>query len=416
MKIVKRILLVLLLVTAAFIAFNFTKIHRVYHAMSLFEEPTIVNNLRTMTEWWDYRTIKAAANQHQFPAKSGFELPSTFDTGRAPMGISTFLDESYTTGLLVLQDDSLAYEAYYRGHSAETTQIVWSVSKSFLSALFGIAVEEGHIKDIMQTVDEYCPELKGSGYEGVKIKDVLQMSSGIGFNEDYADFYSDINRWGRDFSWGNSQNDFAASLSREKEPGTYHHYVSLDTHVLGMVLVSATGRDITDYAKEKLWDPMGMEHDSQWLVDATGMEAALGGLITTTRNCAKLGSLFMNKGNWYGTQLVPESWVTASTTPDSPHLIPGKRDNSAHTLGYGYQWWIPEGDEGEFLAVGVYNQFIYINPTSRTVIVKHSANPGFGTGDYLASSDVFIKMCRTIVAKHRESLPPVVEKEQIVTE
>ena len=401
MKKIKKILLAVVVLIigllAGFIIFNYSKIQRVRHAMSLFEKATIVENMRTVTDWWESRPIRAAAQPHRFPEKQQFTMPESFETGKGEMDIDQYLDSTYTNGLIVLQHDSLALESYFRGHSGSQTQIVWSVSKSFLSAMFGIAIEEGHIKSIEQTVDEYCPELKGSGYEGVRIKDVLQMSSGIQFNEDYADFYSDINRWGRDFSWGNSQNEFAASLVRNKEPGTYHNYVSLDTHVLGMVLVAATGRDITDYAKEKLWDPLGMQHDSYWLVDGTGMEAALGGLVTTVGNCAKLGSLFLNKGNWYGKQVVPEAWVKASTTPDAPHLIPGERENSAHKLGYGYQWWIPEGDQGEFLAISVYNQFIYINPTSRTVIVKHSANPGFGTGDFLSSSFVFIEMCRAIV-------------------
>ena len=405
MKKFKRILLALFLgiivLGIGFVAFNYSRIQRVNHAMSLFERHAIVENMRTVTDWWESRPISAAASKHQFPEKQQFNLPNSFETGRGSMIIDEFIDSTYTTGLIILQDDSLAYESYFRGHSATQTQIVWSVSKSFLSALFGIAIEEGHIKSIEQTVDEYCPELKGSGYEGVRIKDVLQMSSGIQFNEDYADFNSDINRWGRDFSWGNSQNEFAASLTRGYEPGTYHHYVSLDTHVLGMILVAATGRDITDYAKEKLWDPIGMQHDSYWLIDGTGMEAALGGLVTTVGNCAKLGSLFLNKGNWYGQQLVPEAWVTASTTPDAPHLVPGKRDNSAHVLGYGYQWWIPEGDQGEFLAIGVYNQFIYVNPTTRTVIAKHSANPGFKSGTFLSSSFVFLEMCRAVVAANQ---------------
>ncbi len=370
--------------------------------MHLFDEDQIVDNLRTVNDWWESRDIKSADKKFVFPTKKTEAIiPPKFKIDGVSVNTHDYLDKTYTTGLLVLQNDSIIHEAYYRGHQAESEQIIWSVSKSFLSALFGIAIEEGKIKSIEQTVDEYCPLLKGSGYEGVKIKDVLQMSSGISFNEDYADFYSDINRWGRSFSWGNSQDEFAASLKREKQPGTYHHYVSLNTHVLGMILVSATGKSISAYAKEKLWDPLGMEHNSHWLIDDYGMEAALGGLTTTVRNCAKLGSLFLNKGNWKGKQIVPANWVRDSTTPDAPHVTPGKRSNSAHDLGYGYQWWIPEGNSGEFLAVGVYNQFIYINPTTKTVIVKHSANPGFGTGDLMASSGAFINMCRQIAKANK---------------
>lgn len=413
MKLFLKILLGLLLLLLVLGLFYFPKLKRVYHAMNLFEESSIVNNMRTVNNWWDSRPITAPDNKHEFPKKTGYQLPDSFNTGRAEMKTEEFLEQTYTTGLLVLQNDTMLFEEYYRGHLPETEQIVWSVSKSFLSALFGIAIDEGHIKSIEQTVDEYCESLKGSGYEGVRIKDVLQMSTGIAFNEDYADLYSDINRWGRDFSWGNSQDAFAASLQRDREPGTYHHYVSLDTHVLGMVLVQATGRDITDYAQEKLWQPLGMEHDSHWLIDDYGMEAALGGLTTTIRNCAKLGSLFLNKGNWYGNQIVSADWVTASTTPDAPHLIPGPRSSSAHVLGYGYQWWIPEGNDGEFLAVGVYNQFIYINPTTRTIVVKHSANPGFGKGEFLAGTRVFVEMCRKISNQYRPTQSTETDSEDV---
>ncbi len=164
-----------------------------------------------------------------------------------------------------------------------------------------------------------------------------------------------------------------------------------------MVLVKATGQNIAEYAKEKLWNPLGMEHDSYWLTDDYGMEMALGGLNTTVRNCARLGSLYEHQGSWQGKQLIPKAWVTASVTPDAPHLQPGVRASSAHTLGYGYQWWIPEGEEGEFLAVGVYNQFIYVNPTTNTVIVKHSANPGFTTSSPLGTTEMFLALCREIV-------------------
>ncbi|MEQ9403940.1 MAG: serine hydrolase [Cyclobacteriaceae bacterium] len=398
MKKLKRILLVLIVLAAIAVIYYYPKLRRVNHAMHLFDDDEIVNNLRTIGDWWAYHSIQASTNAQGLPERSGGIVADEFMVNESWIAVDEYLKKTYTNGLLVMQDDTIIHEQYFDGHSEEQTQIVWSVSKSFLSALFGIAISEGDIKSIEEKVEDYCPELIGSGYEGVRIKDVLQMSSGVRFNEDYADFFSDINRWGRDFSWGNSQDKFAATLTREKEPGTYHHYVSIDTHVLGMILVKATGRSIASYAQEKLWNPLGMEHDSYWIIDDFGMEAALGGLNTTIRNCARLGSLFLNKGKWNGEQIVPEAWVTASTTPDAPHLIPGARESSAHSLGYGYQWWVPEGDDGEFLAIGVYNQFIYINPKTRTVIVKHSANPGFAQGEFLAGTDVFLELCRKIAS------------------
>jgi len=146
--------------------------------------------------------------------------------------------------------------------------------------------------------------------------------------------------------------------------------------------------------QEKLWEPLGMEYDAYWLKDGEDMEMVLGGLNTTLRDYAKIGSLFMHKGNWNGKQLIPEPWIRASLTPDAPHVQPGEE------FGYGYQWWIPESDEGEFMAVGIYNQNIYINPTSKTVIVKLSANPRYNDNEYVPSNDAAaIEMYREIVSK-----------------
>jgi CubicO group peptidase (beta-lactamase class C family) len=151
---------------------------------------------------------------------------------------------------------------YWYGHRKDKQHISFSVAKSFVSALMGIAIEEGFVKNIEQADTDYVPELVGSGYDGVSIKNVLQMSSGVRFNEDYSDFNSDINRFSRAAAFGTSLDDFSASLVREREPGTYHHYVSIDTQVLGMVLTRATGKCLTDYLSEKIWQPLVMEHQA----------------------------------------------------------------------------------------------------------------------------------------------------------
>ena len=409
MRIFKRILLALLFFLLALGAFYYPKLQRVNKVIHFFDPDIIVENFRTTDQMLDkVHPITAAKNPSIFPKIQNEVMPDGFKFREKEVSLQTYLDSSYTTGFLVLQDDSIVYETYLRDHTANQTQIIWSVSKSFVSAMMGIAIAEGKIKSIEQKVEEYCPELKGSGYEGVRIKDVLQMSTGVGFNEDYADFWSDINRWGRGFAWGSSQDAFAASLTRVKPPGTYNHYVSINTHVLGMILVKATGKSLAAYAQEKIWEPLGMEHDSYWLVDDYDMEMALGGLNTTVRNCAKLGSLYLNQGNWQGRQIIPSDWIKASTTPDAPHLQPGDNPNSAHYYGYGYQWWIPESEEGEYLARGVYNQYIYVNPTTRTVIVKHSANPNYNRKGFFASSGVFVELCRTI-ARAQTPVPGAIE-------
>ena len=254
-----------------------------------------------------------------------------------------------------------------------------SVGKSFVSALVGIAVAEGHIDNVEDPITDYVPSLAGSAYDGVRIKDILQMSSGARWDEDYSDPESDIMRYGYTFGTGASLDEFTATLVREREPGTYNYYNSTDTQALGMLVVAATGRSLADYAGEKLWQPLGMERDAYWITDDHGMEMAAGGMQVVARDYAKLGQLYLQGGQWRGTQILPAAWVHDSVTPDAPHVMPGV--DPEYPVGYGYQWWVLQGDEGEFSAIGVYNQFIYVNPAKQVVIVKLSANSGYGLTD-----------------------------------
>jgi len=221
------------------------------------------------------------------------------------------------------------------------------------------------------------PSLLGSAYDNVRIKDVLQMSSGAAWNENYNDPNSDVMRLARIMAIGGSMDEFVATLKRGTEPGTLNHYNSTDTQALGMLLARATGQSVSEYLTEKIWHPLGMESDGYWLVDDYDVELAFGGLNATARDYAKLGELYRLGGQWNGQQVVSKEWIEDATKPDAPHLMPG--NNEDYPLGYGYQWWIPESSEGEFSAIGVYNQFIYVNPVRNLVIVKLSAYSDYAT-------------------------------------
>jgi len=380
MKTWKKITLAILLVIVVLCIWFYPKYKMLNHTMHLFDEDKIVNNFRSFDSVWPVSVMDASSKMHVYPKDTTIILPKDFEfIGKSYESVK-YLQDAWTTGFLVIQNDSIVFEDYYLGNTESTRNISWSMAKSFISALMGIAIEEGHVKSIEQNVEEYVPELIGSSYEGVRIKDVLQMSTGVKFNEDYGDFYSDINRWGRGFALGGSQDEFAATLEREAKPGTINHYVSINTHVLGMIITRATGRTITDYMQEKLYTPLGMEYDGYWLLDGENMEMVLGGLNLTLRDYAKIGTLFLKNGNMNGEQIVPNEWVRSSVTPDGAHVQPGSE------FGYGYQWWIPEGDMGEFMAIGIYNQSIYINPTTNTVVVKLSANPKFNDKSFVPSS------------------------------
>ena len=317
-----------------------------------------------MNEYLPTTIIEKSEQPFIFPRIENITLPKNFIHNHNTYHTEQYLDSSYTQGFLVIQNDTIIYENYWRGQKEDIQHISWSVAKSYISALFGIAIEEEYIESIHQTVDEYLPELKGSGYEGVKIKDVLQMSSGIKFDETYSDPLSDIQQYWVGFVEGDSQDEFTANMVNERTPGTYNKYVSIDTHVLGMIIVKATGKSLTDYLEEKLWKPLGSEFNAYWLVDGNGMEMALGGLNACLRDYAKIGRLYLNKGNLNGKQIVPQAWYKASVSSTEEHLQPESKNSSSPGMGYGYQWWIPDGEESEFMAIGVFYQHIYVNPTT----------------------------------------------------
>mgnify|MGYP001942352269 CR=1 FL=1 len=366
------------------------------------EMDNIEKTYLNMSDYFRSKELKKSTQPFNFPQIENIKLPSTFKFQDQSFSTLDYLDSSYTQGFLVIQDDNIVYENYWRGQKRDSKHISWSVAKSFTSALIGIAMEEGDIKRLDRTVDSFAPILKGSGYEGVNLEDVLEMSSGIGFDETYSDPESDISRWWGGFIRGESQDEFAATLQRELEPGTFNRYISINTHVLGMVLVSATGKSVTDYMQEKLWQPLGMEYDAYWLADGNGMEMVLGGLNATLRDYAKLGQLYLHKGKFKGKQIVPEDWIEKSVNPKKEHLLPGSKNSGSPEFGYGYQWWIPDGDEGEMMAIGVFNQYIYINPNTQTVIVKNSANKNYydSTNPHSASI-VHLELFREIA--HKES-------------
>ena len=382
-------LAILVLVAASLWYFFSDRIERVQIVSSLFTGVEQIDNFNRMHQMFPVTAMPAADQPYSFQVAESVPLPTEFSYGGKRVETEEFLARTDTGAVLVVKDGAIQFEQYWRSGGQTQTWLSMSVAKSFISALIGIAIEQGHIRDINDPITDYAPELAGSAYDNVAIKDILQMSSGASWNEDYGDPESDINRFARVFALGGSMNKFATTLTREMAPGTYNRYNSTDTQALGMLLAAATGRSITEYMIENLWHPMGAENTGYWLTDADNMEMAFGGLNITARDYAKLGELYRLGGAFNGQQIVPADWVSASIVADAPHLIPGVNPASDWPLGYGYQWWIPEGIAGEFMAIGVYNQFIYIAPESNTVIVKLSANSAYGTPEDKDASSEF---------------------------
>ena len=361
---------------------------RLSWASSLFTGVEQYQNFNRVYEFFPTSELVPSNTPLIFEHGPSIKLPSHFIFQDNLINVNEYLSRTDVTALLILKDGKIRYENYWLTGGKSVKWLSASVAKSFISALIGIAIDQGYINSVDDTVTVYVPQLKDSAYDGVRIKDILQMSSGASWNEDYSDPNSDINRSVRIFALGGSLDEFTASLKNEKKPGTFNRYNSTDTQVLGMLLREATGISVTQYMQKMLWDPIGAEDNAYWLLDSENMEVAYGGFNATARDYAKLGELYRLEGNINGTQIVPSNWIQASITPDAAHLMPGENALSDYPLGYGYQWWIPD-DSGDFMAIGVYNQFIYVSPQNNVVAVQLSANNIYGTNEELSTLSEF---------------------------
>mmetsp|Transcript_18127 Transcript_18127/g.28117 ORF Transcript_18127/g.28117 Transcript_18127/m.28117 type:complete len:390 (+) Transcript_18127:757-1926(+) len=385
--VLKWLLRLALALSIAAIVVGFWKreeIGRLLAVNSLFDADRIVANFSNMdTAFLHVELPRGGGPVSPLPTADPLAMPTVYDA---------WVNDRSVTSMLVLQDGQVVHEAYYQGTTAEDRRISWSMAKSYLSALFGILVAEGHIGSLDDPVTQYAPALEGGAYDAATVRNVLQMASGVTFNEDYLDYDSDINRMGRVLALGGKMDDFAAALTDSfATPGATWKYTSIDTHVVGMVARGATGRGIPEMMAEKLIEPLGLEHAPYYLTDGVGVAFVLGGLNITTRDYARFGQMILQDGMWQGDQVVPADWVTASTTPSAP-TEPGK-------IGYGYQWWMPVGAEpGQFMGRGIYGQYLYIDRQAGVVIVTTGADKLFREPGV---NEMNVDMFRQIVAATR---------------
>lgn len=370
-----RVLASVLVIAVVAVAWNWDRLNRLMRVNSLFSEELIVGNFSAMDTMFETTAMPRGRGPVTPLPVDRQDLPETFTHQGEQIPLDTWMTEQAATALVVLHEGEIAAERYYRGTRATDRRVSWSVAKSFLSILLGTAVEAGEIASLDDPVERYAPALAGSAYEGVTIRQVANMASGVTFDEDYLDFNSDINRMARVLALGGSMDDFAASLTQRDRPaGQNWQYVSIDTHVLGMVIRGATDRSIPDLMAERLIAPLGLESDPYYVTDGYGTAFVLGGLNLTTRDYARFGLMVAQGGRIGGNRIVSADWIAQSTAASAPPAVPGGRE----THGYGLQWWLPEdAAEGETYAVGIYDQFIYIDPNRDVVIALNSANRGF---------------------------------------
>ena len=367
------LILAVLLIALIGVALNWASVKRLSKTLSLFNADKIVRNFSNMEEAFLHHDLNIGSpDPWQEEIKT---LPEIVFLKGKEHRLSDVLEELDTTALVIIQDGKLIHESYYQGTARDDLRISWSVAKSFMSGLYGGPINEGLI-DISKPVDHYVSDLKGSAYEGVTLENILNMSSGVRFNEDYLDQSSDINKMGRVIALGGSMDNYAASLNeRQYEPGAQWQYVSIDTHVAAMALRQVTGKSLHQLWEETYGAHLGMGLAPYYLVDGEDTAFALGGLNLRTRDYAKFGQLFLQKGAWDGRQIIPSDWVAASTRDHAPDTHP------IRGTGYGYQWWVPMPQSGpnagDFFAVGIYGQYIYVNPSANLVIAKNAADREF---------------------------------------
>ncbi len=374
-----RLLLALILAAAVIGLWKREEITRLLAVNSLFSAEKIVRNFSHM----DAAFLTAPVSRGDGPTSP----LAHGDAYTLPPGTDGWIKTRAVTSLLVMKDGKIRHEEYFLGTTADDRRISWSVAKGYLSALFGVLMAEGVIDSLDDPVVKYAPKLKGSAYETASIRNVLNMASGVTFDEDYLDFNSDINRMGRVLALGGALDDFSAGLSESfATPGETWQYVSIDTHVISMVIRGATGRDVPGLLAEKILSPLGLEQDGYYVTDGAGVAFVLGGLNFTTRDFARFGQMILQNGEYGGVRVVPADWIAQSTVASAP-TAPGK-------IGYGFQWWIPkDAHKGEFLARGVYGQYIYFDQSRGVLITTTGADKLFREPGV---SDINVEMFRII--------------------
>ena len=294
----------------------------------------------------------------------------TTDLGKFPKQINDtpfdkYLEDNQTVAFLIIKNDTIQYEKYFKGYDKERIVPSFSMAKSVTSILIGCAIDEGLIKSVDEPITNYIPELLKNGFEKVTIKHLLQMTSGIKFNESYVNPFGDA----ASFYYGFNLRKSISKMTLKTEPGKQFEYVSGNTQLLGLVLErSLKSKTITTYLQEKIWTPLGMENNASWSIDRkkNGLEKTFCCLNAIARDFAKIGRLYKAKGNWNGKQIVSQKWVEESTKLDTSE---GSADF------YQYQWWLPTPNE-DFMAEGILGQFVYVHPSKDLILVRLGKNEG----------------------------------------
>ncbi|MGL5479072.1 MAG: serine hydrolase domain-containing protein [Clostridium sp.] len=351
------------------------KIKLLYKSLNSFKDENLANTFQNIYNIQPTREIKRGNNLYGF-IKDEEDLPLGFEFKGEKFLVSDFLKNTKTSGLIVIKDDKIKHESYYLGANENTLFASNSMGKSFVSALMGIAIYEGYIESIDEPIGKYINEFKNTEIENIPIKACLQMTSGLAFDED-----NDMSKYSMRTLLGTQAIKIISKIGLEEEPFKSRKYLSINTEILGEIIRNATGYTLTEFMEEKLWKKLGVERNAFWTL-SNDKELAMGGLSISLRDYARFARLYLNNGVVNNEQVIPKEWIKDSMDISEAYAKPGASNDSYSDIGYGYQWWIPEGNEEEFLAIGVYSQWIYVNRAENIIVVKTSADPNFMEKDY----------------------------------
>jgi CubicO group peptidase (beta-lactamase class C family) len=337
---------------------------------------------RNQDRLWPVRAIRRGAGVRSLPPHARSLQGLTFESDGARLSVSDFMARRRTAGLLVLKRGEIALERYGLGNGPESRWTSFSTAKSITATLVGAALHDGAIGSLDDPCERYLPRLHGSAYEGVTVRNLLRMCSGVAWREDNdADGRSEVYRLGKAMvsRRPGSVLDLMGSLPRAHPQGTAFNYSTGESCVLGALVVAATGRPLADYCAEKIWGPAGMEADAYWQLESEdGLELGGLGVGARLRDIARFGQLVLEDGEAFtGQRVLPPGWRDLAGHPDSAATAFG-RLRPGDPGGYGYHWWsvppLPGGvNNGAFAANGAYGQIILINPAEQVVIALHSA-------------------------------------------
>ncbi len=285
----------------------------------------------------------------------------TYRVDGEEFAVSDLLAQEPLMGMAVVHGDTIRLEHYATDHKPDSRWVSFSVTKSFTSTLIGAAIKDGYITSLDDTVADYLPRLRGTDYGGVTIRHMLQMASGIAWNEDYADPDSDVAKAGG--LQGTALANYLGNLKRAHAPGEVFNYNTAETNLVGEILRAAIGNSAADYMNTKIWQAFGMEHDATWLLtEPFGVETGGCCISASLRDYARLGIFAKHEGKLpSGENVLPDGWMDAATAASKGYG------------GYGYKWWLLDDDA--YTASGIFGQMIYVNPKRDLVIAVHSNAP-----------------------------------------